>query len=196
MKQIWTIVLSLILLTFGAFWWIDRKIDPAPETIVASSLKSLHEQQRLSVFAARFVTVVTTSKAQYGLSAQKTMIVPAMVRYDVDLAKVQPDDLRWNSATKTLSVTLPPIETSGPEFDLKAVQEYEQGAILLTLTDVEKTLDTANRGKAQADVLKQAQAAPILKLARDAATKAVERSFALPLAAAGLEAKVNVEFEQ
>lgn len=196
MKQIWAILLSLLLATLGGLWWIDRKVDPAPATIVASSLKSLQEQQRLSAFAARFVTVVTTSKAQFGLSAQKTMIVPAMVRYEVDLAKLKPTDLDWDAATKTLSVTLPPVEMSGPEFDLKATQEYEQGAILLTLTDVERTLDAANRTKAQADVLRQAQAAPLLKLAKDASARAIERNFALPLSAAGVEARVNVEFEQ
>ena len=196
MKQIWAIVLSLMLATLGAVWWLDRTVDPAPETIVASSLKSLQEQQRLSAFAARFVTVVTTSKSQFGLSARKTMIIPAMVRYDVDLAKLKADHLRWDAAAKTLTIALPPVEISGPEFDLKAVQDYEQGAILLTFTDVEQTLDAANRAKAMADVIKQAQAEPMLRLARAASIKAVERSFALPLDAAGLEAKVKVEFER
>lgn len=196
MKQIWTILLSLLLLTMGGLWWLDRRVDPPADTIVASSLKSLHEQQRLSAFAARFVTVVTTRKSQFGLSAQKTMIVPAMMRYDVDLAKITRDDLRWDAKAGTLSVTLPPVELSGPEFDLKATQDYEQGAILLTFTDVEQALDAANRAKAVADVLTQARAEPVMKLARDASARAIQRSFALPLAAAGLEAKVIVEFEQ
>jgi hypothetical protein len=65
--------------------------------------------------------------------------------------------------------------------------------VLMTLTDVEHVLDKENRAKAQADVLSQAKAEPMLRLARDAATRAVERSFAMPLAAAGIEAKVHVE---
>lgn len=189
-------VLLIAALLGGAWVWLQRRVDPPVETIVSSSLKSLHEQNRLSAFAARFVTVVTSRKDQFGLSAQKTLILPAMVRYEVDLAKLKPADLAWDAESATLSVTLPPIEISGPEFELNATQEYETGAVLMALTDVERVLDAENRRKAEGDVLAQAKAAPMIKLARDAAARAVERSFAMPLAAAGLEAKVNVEMKQ
>jgi Protein of unknown function (DUF4230) len=194
-KQIWIILLSLILLTLGAITYVQRSLNPPVETVVASSLQSLHEQNRLSAFAARFVTVVTSSKAQYGLSAEKTLIVPAMVRYEVDLARLKQDDLRWDAAARSLTIHLPPVELAGPEFDLSAVKEYKSGAVLLTLTDVEKRLDTANRAKAKGDILSQAKADPMLRLAREATARAVERSFALPLAAAGIEAKVAVGFQ-
>jgi ABC-type amino acid transport substrate-binding protein len=196
MKQVWIILLSLILLTVGAVSYVQRQLDPPVETIVASSLKSIQEQNRLSAFAARFVTVVTSSKSQFGLSAEKTLIIPALVRYEVDLAKLQAGDLKWDSPTKTLKVTLSPVEVAGPEFDLNGVREYQSGAVLLTLTDVEKLLDAANRAKAKADIIAQAKAEPMLRLARDAHRRAVERSFALPLAAARIEAKIEVEFEQ
>ncbi len=196
MKQVWLILISLILLTLGAFTYLQRKVDPPVETIVASSLKSVQEQNRLSAFAARFVTVVTSSKSRYGLSAEKTLIIPAMVRYEVDLAKLKPADLRWDAASKTLSVALPPIDISGPEFDLRQTREYESGVLLLTLTDVEKRLDAENRAKAEGDILTQAKAAPMLKLAREASIRAIANSFAMPLAAAGIKASVKVEFRQ
>jgi Protein of unknown function (DUF4230) len=195
LRQIWFIVASAALLTLGVLLRVQRKIDPPIETIVASTLQSLHEQNRLSAFAARFVTVVTSSKSQYGLSAEKTLIMPALVRYEVDLAKLQQSDLGWDAKAKTLSITLPPVALAGPEFDLSGVKEYKSGAVLLTLTDVEKLLDSANRAKAKADVLAQAKAEPMLRLARDASVRAVERSFALPLRAAGIEAKVTVGFQ-
>jgi hypothetical protein len=167
-----------------------------PETVIASSLKSVQEQNRLSAFAARFVTVVTSRQSQLGLSAEKTMIVPGMVRYEVDMAKVKQSDLAWNEAAKTLTVKLPPLEVAGPEYDLSAVREYGSGMVLMALTDVEKALDAQNRAKAKSDMLEQAKAEPMLRLARDATVRAVERSFALPLNAAGIEAKVKVETEQ
>jgi ABC-type amino acid transport substrate-binding protein len=190
-KQVWLILLSAVLLTVGVFAYVQRKSDPPVETIVASSLQSLHEQNRLSAFAARFVTVVTSAKARFGLSAEKTLIIPAMVRYEVDLAKLKSADLSWDAKAKTLSITLPPIEISGPEFDLPATREYESGAVLLTLTDIESRLDAENRAKAKADILSQAQAAPLMKLAREASQRAIAASFAMPLAAAGIEAKVE-----
>jgi Protein of unknown function (DUF4230) len=196
MKQIWFLFLSLLLLTISLFAYVQHKADPPVETIVATSLKSLHEQNRLSAFAARFVTVVTSSKDRFGLHAEKTLIIPAMVRYEVDLASLKQSDLRWDAGAKTLVVHLPPVELSGPEFDLGGVKEYKSGAVLLTLTDVETMLDAANRAKAKADVLDQAKAKPMLRLARDASARALSSSFALPLTAAGIAASVKVEVQQ
>jgi hypothetical protein len=195
MKQVWILLLSALVLTLGAVWWVQRALDPPVESVVASSLEALQEQNRLSAFAARFVTVVTSRKTQYGLSAEKTLIVPAMVRYEVDLAKLTQEDVRWDAGTRTLSVALPPVELSGPEFDLGQTRDYGEGAMLMALTDVERLLDAENRGKAKADVLKQAAGETPLRLARDATARAVERSFAMPLKAAGVEASVKVEFQ-
>ena len=196
MNRILIALLGLALIAAGGLWYLNRKIDPPVETIVASSLQSLHEQNRLSAFAARFVTVVTSSKSQFGLSAEKTLIVPAMVRYEVDLAKLRQSDLSWDEGSKTLTIKLPPVEISGPEFDLAQTREYESGMVLMTLTDVERLLDAENRAKAKADVIKQAQSEPTIRLAREASLRAISNSFAMPLAAAGVEAKVNAEFAQ
>ena len=192
MKQVWLILLSLILATMGAVMWIKRSVSPPVETVVASSLKSLQEQNRLSAFAARFVTVVTSRKEQLGFAAEKTLIMPAMVRYEVDLTKLKQGDLVWDAGAKTLTITLPPVEISGPEFALDQTKEYGSGAVLMTLTDVERLLDQSNRAKAKADVIAQAKAPVMLKLAQDATARAIEHSFALPLKAAGVDAKVTV----
>jgi Protein of unknown function (DUF4230) len=194
MKQIWLILLSMIALTLGVVMYVKDRLDPLVETIVASSLKAVQEQSRLSTFAARFVTDVTSSKQRYGLSAQKTLIIPAMVRYEVDLAKLKQDDVSWDASAKMLRVKLPPVEITGPEFDLTQTREYESGAVLMTLTDVEKMLDTENRAKARADLIAQAKAEPMMRLARAATERAVVTSFAMPLRAAGVEANVKVEF--
>ena len=196
MKQIWLILLSTILLTLGGVYWVRQSVSPPVETIVASSLKSLHEQNRLSAFAARFVTVVTSRKEQLGFAAEKTLIIPALARYEVDLAKLTKDDLVWNASAKTLAITLPAIEISGPEFELTQTREYGSGAVLMTLTDVERLLDQSNRAKAKADVIAQAKAPVMIKLAQDATIRAISHSFALPLKAAGVEATVTVTFEQ
>ncbi len=196
MKRVLVTILALVLLIGGVVWWAKRHVDPPVETIVASSLSSLQEQNRLSAFAARFVTVVTSRKEQLGFAAEKTLILPAMVRYEVDLAKLTKNDLAWNADTKSLTIILPPVEISGPEFALDQTKEYGSGAVLMALTDVEKLLDQSNRAKAKMDVLKQAQAATMIKLAQDATIRAVAQSFALPLKAAGVEANVKAEFRQ
>jgi hypothetical protein len=167
---------------------------PDPETIAAASLESIREQNRLTPFAARYVAVVTSSQSRFGLSAQKTLIMPGLVRYEVDLGKLQQRDLRWNRATSTLSISLPPLEISRPNVDLEELREYGEGGVLMALTSAEDKLDQANRRRGQQELVRQARQPLPMRLARDAAKRAVARSFAMPLRAAGIEANVEVRF--
>jgi hypothetical protein len=169
---------------------------PDPETIAAASLQSMREQSRLTPFAARYVAVVTSSQSRFGLSAQKTLIMPGMVRYEVDLGKLQQRDLRWNDAAKTLTITLPPLEISRPDIDLNELREYSEGGVLMALTNAEDRLDEANRARGQQELIRQARQPLPMRLARDAAKRAVARSFAMPLRAAGIEADVQVRFAE
>ena len=90
---------------------------------------------------------------------------------------------------------LPEIEIAGPDVDLNAVQEYGAGGVLSVLTNADQTLDQANRAGAVADLRKQAQGEVPMRLARQAARAAIERSFAMPLIAAGFkDAKVVARF--
>ncbi|MGF1549020.1 MAG: DUF4230 domain-containing protein [Sphingomonadaceae bacterium] len=168
---------------------------PDPETIAAASLQSVREQAKLVPFAARFVSVVTSSQRRFGFSAEKTLIMPGMVRYEVDLARLEQDDLDWDEDSDTLTVELPPLAIAGPEIDLTEIKEYSEGGILMALTDAEGALDDANRRAAREELLEQARAPLPMKLARNAAKSAIERSFAMPLKAAGFDARVIVRFE-
>ena len=98
--------------------------------------------------------------------------------------------------SNTLSVTLPEIEIAGPEVDLAAAREYgENGVLSASITDADQALDRNNRARAVADLRKQAGAAVPMRLAREAGRQAVERSFALPLQAAGFDnAKVVARY--
>ena len=168
---------------------------PDPETIAAASLQSVREQARLTPFAARFVAVVTSRQTRFGLSAEKTLIMPGMVRYELDLSKLRQQDLKWNDGAKTLSISLPPLEISNPEINLNELKEYGEGGVLMRITDSEDALDAANRNRGQEELKRQAREPLPMRLARDAAKRAVARSFAMPLRAAGLEANVEVRFQ-
>ena len=67
--------------------------------------------------------------------------------------------------------------------------------MLSALTNANQQLDQANRAKAVADLRQQATGAVPMRLAREAARQAVERSFAMPLLAAGFkDVKVVARF--
>ncbi|MET0246154.1 MAG: DUF4230 domain-containing protein [Sphingomonas sp.] len=188
-------MLVLVLAAWAASDYLKQRFfAPDPETIATSSLQGLREQNRLSTFAARYVAVVTSSQSRLGLSAQKTMIMPGNVRYEVDLAKLRQKDVVYDKATGRLTITLPPVEVVGPDVDIDNIRSYGEGGILMTLTDVEKRLDDANRQAGQKELVRQAREPMPMRLARDATRRAVESSFAMPLRAAGLKAEVTVRF--
>jgi hypothetical protein len=162
--------------------------------VVAASLEGLKEQNVLVPFTARYVAVVTSMQSRLGFAAKKTLIMPGTVRYELDLAALQQQDLRWDAEAQLLTITLPPLRLAGPEIDLNAISEFQDGFVLLTLTDAEKTLDSANRKAAQAELIKQARGETPMRLARNAAINAVQQSFAMPLKAAGFNAQVKAEF--
>ena len=52
----------------------------------------MRAQNRLIVFAARYVSVVTSEQERLGglVSSERTLILPGDVRYELDLSKLQP----------------------------------------------------------------------------------------------------------
>jgi hypothetical protein len=192
------IVIALVLgVAVGLATGIADRIlgGPRPETIASASLQSMRAQNRLIAFVARYVSVTTSTTSRFGLSARRTLILPGDVRYELDLAKLDAKDVSWDDSTHTLSVRLPEVEVAGPDVDLSAAQEYSAGGVLAALTNADQSLDQANRASAVADLRKQASAPVPMRLARQAARQAVERSFAMPLVAAGFkDVKVVARF--
>lgn len=189
--------LGLLLLGL-ALGWAFRPSPGAPrpeaEAIAVAALLSVRDEGRVVPFSARFVSVATASETHLGLTARKTLIMPGTVRYGVDLARLRRSSLAWDEASATLSVTLPPLELSGPEIDLNQIQESSEGGLVMALAGSEKTLDRANRQRAQDELMRQAREPGPMRLARSAAMRDVARAFALPLRAAGVEASVAVRF--
>lgn len=186
--------IAFLLILVAILWWADNKLDTSPETIASASLQGIREQNRLSAFAASYTAVVTSEQRRFGLSAKKTLIMQGLVRYEVDMAKLGNDDVRWDAETKTLRVRIPPIEIAPPQIDLKTMQEYGESGILRTLTDADAALDSANRAKGQAELVRQAKGPVPMRLARDAFKRAMAQNFSAPLRAAGLDAQVKTFF--
>ena len=197
---------AALLLLIGALigWGVAHRIgDPAMDpmgpradvaTIASASLRSVQAQARLTSFAARFVVAVTSEHRTLGLAQTKTTIVPGMVRYELDWTKLNENSLKWNAAQHTLLVEVPQIEIAGPQIEITKMKEYSEGKLLMALTGSEPALDAANRARVETQMQAEAREATLLTMARDATRAAVARTFALPLAAAGIDAKVIVRF--
>ena len=198
----WTarlLALGTLAVMILLIWWVIDGVrswreGPSPETIASASLTGIREQNRLSAFAANYAAVVTTEQRRFGLSARKTLIMQGLVRYEVDMAKLTDNDVRWDASTQTLRVKVPPIEIAPPQIDLSSIQEYGENGLLRAFTDVDDTLDDANRSKGQAELVRQAKGPVPMKLARDAFKRAITQNFQAPLRAVGLNAKVEAYF--
>lgn len=189
------IIAILALLSWLILSKFESGFTPDPVSIASASLDGLREQNRLTVFVASYNATVTTTETRVGLSARKTLIMPGSVRYEVDLAKLKPADVRWDADSQTLFVAMPPIEIARPEVQVDRIQSYDDGGILMALTDAEDRLDQANRTKAVAELAEQAKNPVQMRLAQDAGRRAVANSFVLPLRAAGLDATVDAFFQ-
>ncbi len=185
------ILVAFLLIIGGGLYlferWTRARMEGSVESVATASLQGLREQARLTAFVARFVAVSTSEQARFGLKARQTMIMPGLVRYELDLSKIRDQDVVWDAGNNTLTVILPPLIVAGPEVDLNGIQVYDAGGILSALTDAETTLDAANRQRGQQELIRQARGAVPMRLAQDATRKAIERSFAMPLRAAGLD---------
>ena len=194
------VAVALILgLVVGGALDIGKRLfgGPDPETVASSALQSMRAQNRLVPFVARYVSVVSSRQERLGglVSSERTLILPGDVRYELDLAQLGPEDVQWDAASNTLNVTLPEVEIAGPEVDLAAAREYGENGVMSVISDADQALDRNNRARAVADLRKQAGGAVPMRLAREAGRQAVERSFALPLQAAGFDnAKVVARF--
>ena len=188
------ILLLLVALAWLLFARVENRISPDPVSIANASLTNLQEQKRLTVFSASYNATVTTTLNKLGLSARKTLIMPGTVRYELDLARLGADDVRWDARDDTLYVEMPAIEIARPEVHIGQIQTYDDGGILMALTDAENVLDQANRKKGVEELAKQAQNPVQIRLARESARRAVRHNFVVPLQAAGVEAKIDAFF--
>ncbi|WP_417592573.1 DUF4230 domain-containing protein [Parasphingorhabdus sp.] len=188
------ILLLLVALAWLLFARVENSISPDPVSIANASLTNLQEQNRLTVFSASYNATVTTTLNKLGLSARKTLIMPGTVRYELDLAKLDAEDVRWDARDDTLYVEMPAIEIARPEVHIEQIQTYDDGGILMALTDAENVLDQVNRKKGVEELAKQAQNPVQIRLARESARRAVRHNFAVPLQAAGVEAKIDAFF--
>src|SRR3954463_10298066 len=78
---------------------------PKPETIASASLQSMRAQNRLGAFVARYVSVVSSKQQRLGglMTSERTLILPGDVRYELDLSKLQPNDVNWDGSSHTLT---------------------------------------------------------------------------------------------
>ena len=121
-------------------------------------------------------------------------MIPARVDYSLDLSRMDRSRLRWDEATKTLDVQLPPLQVGRPNLDEGRAQYLREGVWISREAQDELTRDNTRLAEQQAQ--EQAANPVLMGLARSAARDAIRQNLAIPLEVAGFgEVTVNVRFD-
>lgn len=188
---------ALVALLLAAIVWLGWEAfgpqdngDP-----ITTSLAAFEKHNELTVFSAQLSPVVTSEDSRYLdlLQSRQIAVIPATVRYTLDLSALDAGDMAWDAGAKSLAVTLPDIAISAPNLD-EARAQYLREGIFIT-RDAQDNLTRQNTTLAQQMAREAAQEPALMELARAAARDAVAQNLAIPLQAAGFgEVTVTVRF--
>ena len=163
---------------------------------LATSLVAFERQNRLTVFSAQLSPVVASEDSRvFGLvNSRQVAVIPARVDYSLDLSRMDRSRLRWDEATKTLDMQLPPLQVGRPNLDEGRAQYLREGVWISREAQDELTRDNTRLAEQQAQ--EQAANPVLMGLARSAARDAIRQNLAIPLEVAGFgEVTVNVRFD-
>lgn len=169
-----------------AAWLAWQMWKPAPiGDPLATSLVAFDKQDRLTVFSAELAPVVASNDSRlFGLvTSRQVAVIPARVDYAIDLGKVGRDRMRWDQASKTLTVRLPTLDVTRPNLDEARAQYLREGVWITRAAQDKLTRD--NTQLAERLAVEQAANPVLLGLARSAAKDAVRQNLAIPLQVAG-----------
>lgn len=185
----------LFLVTVAALAWFLFKPAKLGDPL-ATSLVAFEKQNRLTVFSAQLVPVVSSDDTRlFGLVHSKQVaVIPARVDYTLDLSAMTRDRLRWDEANKTLAVLLPPLKVTRPNLDEARAQYLREGVFITR--DAQDKLNRNTTLLAEQQATTQAANPVLMNLARSAARDAIRQNLAIPLQVAGYgDVKVNVRFD-
>ena len=119
------------------------------------------------------------------LRSDQVVKMPYSVGYFVDLSKLRDSDLEWNAQTKTLIVDAPDVVPAPPNTDEGRRTLVETKGLFVTRSAAE-ALSQRTSIRAAAVAQKEAASPERMAQAREMGRRALARTLAQPLAAAGL----------
>lgn len=189
-------LLFIVALALSA-WLAWRAFGPEDNgDPLATSLVAFEKQNRLTVFSAQLSPVVSSEDSRLfgAIRSRQVAVIPARVDYTLDLSQMDSSRMRWDEASSTLDVQLPPLRVSRPNLDEGRAQYLREG-IWIT-RDAQDNLTRQNTRLAEQQAVEQAANPVLLGLARSAAKDAIRQNLAIPLEVAGFgRVTVNVRFD-
>lgn len=163
--------------------------------VLATTVESLRDENKLLVFSYKGTAKVQAGRTVLWLfGGEQELIVPAIVKYYLDLSDLSLADVRYDEKAKLVTVKLPKVTLGEIAFQPENATTINGGVLTFSDEQVE-ALRKANYKNARSAMIAQAQQPGLLNAAKRLARTNVESYFAIPLRIAGLpDVKVAATF--
>ena len=165
--------LGVLLGRFGSRW-LERGVEQARRPDVITQVRELARLEGVSYHVERVVDLKDEQRPLHGLlSANDTILLVASgeVVAGVDLAQLQPGDVRVAADQRSVSIHLPPVEVFSARLDNARTYVHTRKTDLLAQRD--ESLESRARQAAEQTLRAAAEDAGILQRARDSIARTV-----------------------
>lgn len=186
-------LIAVLALGFG--FMISREWGGGEQDIAGSMVTGFERQNELTVFAAQVVTVPTTriEGVVDMLDKEQTAVIPANVRYTIDLSRMTKEDVRFDTAARKLTITVPPVIVQPPDLREERARYFNKGIVIGS--EAHQRLSRSNSIKAGREAVTLASSTEMIALAQDAARLAISNNARVLLSASEQqEATIDVRF--
>jgi hypothetical protein len=190
------IIAALALTIFGIGYWVAPKelldeevkhtgfLQVDTTKILSATVESLRAKNSLVVWSYKGTVRVKAHRERYWLlNGTQELIVPAVVDYRLDLSELSPT---YNAETKLVTVRLPKLVLADVAFQPEEATTINGGSLSYS-DDTVQELSKLSYRAARKGMIKQAQQAAMVAVAKSRAIENIEQLFEYPLRAAGLQ---------
>lgn len=203
LKAVAGLVLLAIVVTAGVVGfrtWNERYEVTAPEQrsgvavaqVVAATLSKAGDL-RVSRLSGTVQGVGSDTRGFGMLTSQRVMKAPFEVDYFVDVGRLAPRDFRYDEARKVLLVDAPDVRVARANIDEAKTYIDQTSGVFVTRSAMAAMQRQASAGATRV-AAEEARKPENIAAAKNNARAAIAALFAAPLAAAGLDATVEVRF--
>jgi hypothetical protein len=190
------IIVTLALTIFGIGYWIAPKelldeevkhtgfLQVDTTKILSATVESLRAKNSLVVWSYKGTVRVRAHRERYWLlNGTQELIVPAVVDYRLELSDLSP---AYDDEAKLVTVRLPKLVLSDVAFQPEEATTINGGSLSFS-DDTVQELSKLSYRTARKGMVKQAQQAAMVAVAKGRAIENIEQLFEIPLRAAGLQ---------
>lgn len=153
--------------------------------VLSTTVESLRQENKLLVFTFKGGARVWAERTRWIiLHGRQELYVPAVVSYHVDLSRLTMANVSYDEQAKLVTVKLTPLEVGEIAFQPENATTLNGGLLTFDQAEIDE-LNRLNYTTARKTMVKQAQQASLIDMAKRRARENITSYFEIPLRIAG-----------